>query len=190
MKSCTGWLFVVPVAAMMDLAIACGARSELATTLVGGDVADASLSDASPPDAASAEMVRHVSVGDAYACAIRSDETLACWGTDAYALAGSPAPGSFVALGAGEQHACGVRIDGTVACWGDDSEGQSSPPPGPFAEVGAGYDYACGRRPDGTVVCWGGLTAFPSPDADFECLVKPLRFEVLVDTLRRAVALR
>ncbi|HEY5089259.1 MAG TPA: response regulator [Polyangia bacterium] len=35
-----------------------------------------------------------------------------------------------------------------------------------------------------------GLTAFPSPEADFECLVKPLRFEVLVDTLRRAVALR
>jgi CheY-like chemotaxis protein len=33
-----------------------------------------------------------------------------------------------------------------------------------------------------------GLTAFPSPDADFECLVKPLRFELLIDKLRSAVA--
>jgi CheY-like chemotaxis protein len=35
-----------------------------------------------------------------------------------------------------------------------------------------------------------GLTAFPSPDADFECLTKPLRFEVLVEKLRSAVAAR
>jgi CheY-like chemotaxis protein len=35
-----------------------------------------------------------------------------------------------------------------------------------------------------------GLTAFPSPDVDFECLTKPLRFEVLVDKLRRAIAAR
>jgi CheY-like chemotaxis protein len=33
-----------------------------------------------------------------------------------------------------------------------------------------------------------GLTAFPSPDADFECLTKPLRFEVLVEKLRSVVA--
>jgi CheY-like chemotaxis protein len=32
-----------------------------------------------------------------------------------------------------------------------------------------------------------GLTAFPSPNADFECLTKPVRFEVLVEKLRRAV---
>jgi CheY-like chemotaxis protein len=31
-----------------------------------------------------------------------------------------------------------------------------------------------------------GLTAFPSPDADFECLTKPVRFETLVARLRRA----
>jgi CheY-like chemotaxis protein len=31
-----------------------------------------------------------------------------------------------------------------------------------------------------------GLTAFPPPDADFECLRKPVRFETLVERLRRA----
>jgi CheY-like chemotaxis protein len=31
-----------------------------------------------------------------------------------------------------------------------------------------------------------GLTAFPSPEADFECLRKPVRFAVLVERLRRA----
>lgn len=30
-----------------------------------------------------------------------------------------------------------------------------------------------------------GLTAFPPPDADFECLTKPIRFELLVDRIRR-----
>jgi CheY-like chemotaxis protein len=33
-----------------------------------------------------------------------------------------------------------------------------------------------------------GLTAVPSPNVDFEYLTKPLKFEVLVDKLRRAVA--
>ena len=32
-----------------------------------------------------------------------------------------------------------------------------------------------------------GLTAFPSPNADFECLTKPVRFATLVERLRRAV---
>jgi CheY-like chemotaxis protein len=35
-----------------------------------------------------------------------------------------------------------------------------------------------------------GLTAYPSPNMDFECLAKPLKFEVLVETLRRVVATR
>jgi CheY-like chemotaxis protein len=30
-----------------------------------------------------------------------------------------------------------------------------------------------------------GLTAFPPSDADFECLLKPVRFELLVDRIRR-----
>jgi CheY-like chemotaxis protein len=30
-----------------------------------------------------------------------------------------------------------------------------------------------------------GLTAFPRPEADFECLTKPVRFEILVDRIRR-----
>lgn len=30
-----------------------------------------------------------------------------------------------------------------------------------------------------------GVTAFPSPDADFECLTKPIRFELLLEKLRR-----
>jgi len=32
-----------------------------------------------------------------------------------------------------------------------------------------------------------GLSAVPSPDADFEVLKKPLRFALLVETLRKAV---
>lgn len=30
-----------------------------------------------------------------------------------------------------------------------------------------------------------GLTAYPTPAADFECLTKPARFEILVEKLRR-----
>jgi CheY-like chemotaxis protein len=41
------------------------------------------------------------------------------------------------------------------------------------------------KHPDLADIPVVGLTAFPPADADFECLIKPVRFEILVDRIRR-----
>ena len=57
-----------------------------------------------------------VSAGDAHTCGLRSDGSVACWGSDEIGQATPPA-GSFVSVSAGDYHTCGVRSDGSVACW-------------------------------------------------------------------------
>ena len=58
---------------------------------------------------------------------MRSDGSVACWGSDENGQATPPA-GSFVSVSAGNLHTCGVRSDGSVACWGSDENGQATPP--------------------------------------------------------------
>ena len=57
------------------------------------------------------------SVSDDYACAIRDDQTVACWGSDGPVQAGVP-DGRFTAVSANVYHSCGLRVDQTIACWG------------------------------------------------------------------------
>jgi hypothetical protein len=92
-----------------------------------------------------------------YACGVRADGTIACWGDDSVGQATPPA-GTFTAVSAGSSAACGLKTDGTIACWGDNSYGEASPPAGKFTSLSAGGNYACGIRADGTLACWGGDT--------------------------------
>jgi hypothetical protein len=77
-----------------------------------------------------------VTAGAAHTCALRTDNTVECWGVDS----GDPfldalfdsgqqhAPsGYFDHIDAGQYHNCGVRPDGSVTWWGDDGSEQSSP---------------------------------------------------------------
>src|SRR5262245_30938895 len=90
-----------------------------------------------------------ISAGGAYSCGVRTDGTLACWGT---ALQQSPPPvGTLTQVSAGLTHACGLRTDGTAACWGDNTSGQASPPGGSFTQVTAGTFHSCGIRTNGTL---------------------------------------
>jgi alpha-tubulin suppressor-like RCC1 family protein len=123
-----------------------------------------------------------LSVGDAHACALREDRTLACWGkggpdapTDGSDESmGSwgqaiPPPGEFVFVAAGAVHSCALRADGEAVCWGAgkssgdcqvsfDACGMSLPPPGPFVEIAAGLTNTCALRADRSVTCWGSNT--------------------------------
>jgi alpha-tubulin suppressor-like RCC1 family protein len=114
-----------------------------------------------------------MTVGGLHACGIRSDGTVACWGTgttNAGALhrGQANAPGGvFTELGAGGFHTCGLKADGTVECWGagatsDPSTGldygQAIPPVGIFTQLSAGGYHTCGLKPDSTVECWGAGT--------------------------------
>lgn len=106
-----------------------------------------------------------VSAGDFHTCALRTDGTLACWGShDSNGRLESPPTGTFTHVSAAHAHTCGLRADGTVACWGDDYAGQASPPTGRFIQVSAGGDHTCGVRVNGTVACWGSNSSGrPSP---------------------------
>lgn len=87
----------------------------------------APLGDSAPLTAASgAPGGGQVSAGGAYACAIRWNGTLACWGADADGLSRPPA-GTFAEVSAGRLHACGVRTGGHVAGWGVNDHGKSTP---------------------------------------------------------------
>ncbi|WP_419916854.1 RCC1 domain-containing protein [Candidatus Poriferisodalis sp.] len=95
-----------------------------------------------------------LSSGFEHSCALRSDGTAVCWGSNVEGKA-SPPEGTFTAVSAGGHHTCALRSDGTVACWGSDEFGQSSPPEGTFTAVSVGGQHTCGLRSDGTVACWG-----------------------------------
>jgi hypothetical protein len=50
----------------------------------------------------------------AFACAIRVNRTLACWGD----MPGPTPPGRFKQVSVGQYGACAVRADGRMMCWG------------------------------------------------------------------------
>lgn len=95
-----------------------------------------------------------ITAGPTFACAIRSEGTLACWGPT---LPKTPA-GTFdsvTAGGQGEVNAC--ALSGTkVTCWGSNSNGQSGERTTAYKAVAAGGVFSCGiRSSDSKVECWG-----------------------------------
>jgi len=97
-----------------------------------------------------------VSAGNGVTCAIKSDDTLACWGWDGYGLVSDVPAGTFTAVSAGGWHACAIRTDGTLACWGFDDDGQvSDAPSGTYTAVEAGGWHNCAIATGGTLACWG-----------------------------------
>ena len=98
---------------------------------------------------------RQVSVGQGFACGLRRDETIACWGDNDYSKA-MPPPGQFALVSAGEQHACALDIAGYAQCWGRDQEGRATPPAGiGFTAIAAGGSHSCGLTIAGGLQCWG-----------------------------------
>jgi hypothetical protein len=92
-------------------------------------------------------------------CALRTDQTIACWGANDFGLA-TPPTGTFTQVDVGIGSARAVRTDQTVACWGQNSAGETIPPAGAFTRVAVGVGAACGVRADSTLTCWGsGITA-------------------------------
>jgi hypothetical protein len=82
-------------------------------------------------------------------CAIRTDDTLACWGS----AAGAPS-GTFKRVVGGEDTFCALATDGTIACWGGDASGVRLPRRGPFVTGARGNAGHCGIRPSGTLDCF------------------------------------
>ena len=62
-----------------------------------------------------------------HTCAIRTDDTIACWGLDFFGATNAPA-GTYKAVTAGAFHTCAIRTDDTITCWGDNEYGQTDAP--------------------------------------------------------------
>jgi alpha-tubulin suppressor-like RCC1 family protein len=122
---------------------------------------------------------RSITAGLVHSCAIRTDNTIACWGyngfgalgdtsffiTDAPQVVTIPTSRSFSEVAAGQNHSC-ARAETDVWCWGANEHGQvgkgsTSRMEFPFAITGswrsiaAGGNHTCGVRSDHTLACWG-----------------------------------
>ena len=97
-----------------------------------------------------------------HSCAVRTDDTITCWGDNRYGQADAPG-GTFSAVSAGwgevlefnVPRSCGLRTDATITCWGDNDNGHTDAPGGTFSAVSAGSHHSCGLRTDATITCWG-----------------------------------
>lgn len=144
---------------------------------------------ATPPDPPAPTGWTAVTTAAAHTCALRSDATLWCWGSNHPGLLGvaglptGPASVSatprqvagtgWVEVDAGEVHTCGVRADQSLWCWGygdggrlgqGDTFARAEPAqvPGGWLDVGVGQADTCAVRADHTLWCWGTNT-----DQDF-----------------------
>jgi hypothetical protein len=68
---------------------------------------------------------------DRYACGVRGDGELRCWGVedgeDAVDRRVAP-PGRYTVVDVGPRHACAVTTAGGVRCWGNGGNGELAPP--------------------------------------------------------------
>lgn len=125
---------------------------------------------------------KQVSASDGgHVCAIRSNDSLWCWGENIFGEVGDGTTtdrttpvavsggGTWKSVSAGGWYTCGLKTDDTAWCWGADNFGQlgngvSGSTTTPMAVSGGGtwkaltagaYATTCGLRPDNTGFCWG-----------------------------------
>jgi len=147
----------------------------LLTTAVFGLPAQAS--------AATAKTAKQISAAEAHACALISDGTVSCWGSNYFGQLGNgttddsnrPVPVSGVSgatrVAVGGDFSCALLKTGLVKCWGSNEFNQLGSPSGvnkslstrPIqvekltlaTDISAGYNHACALLKNGSIVCWG-----------------------------------
>jgi hypothetical protein len=100
-----------------------------------------------------------VALADAFACALRDDHSVLCWGTDAPTV--TPPPGrTITTLAASRSTACAILDDGGITCWSIPSSATSTVatalavPPGRRArQISMSRWQTCALLDDGTVFC-------------------------------------
>ena len=109
-------------------------------------------------DSTTAVATRYSAIAaGSYACGLRKDGTLSCWGGTA-----EEPSGRFASVSVGTNHMCALGVDGDVSCWGGKDFRRASAPTGSFTSISAGGSERCGVRESGTIACWGRIAEAPS----------------------------
>ncbi len=160
----------------------------------GDAVAEACL----PFDGGACRHIEQVVAGTNHTCALLSDGTVRCWGSNFAAQLGQPdrvlrvtpveVPGltDVVQLAAGGTFTCGRKKDDTLVCWGNISNFDGTASPGAIRPVAGLSDakslsargnHICALRSDQTVWCWGSNSAGecgqPGPDCSLASAARP-----------------
>lgn len=116
------------------------------------------------PAALSAGGVQSVHTSATWACAVKADSSVSCWGvnrsdqdTPFVALSALGPVKSFHRPNAG-YHACVIKLDDTLLCSGYDSALQVSGQPsdlGAVKQVALGNEHTCAITASGQGKCWG-----------------------------------
>lgn len=103
---------------------------------------------------ASANPAVKVSVGFDFACALKPNGRVICWGNRSSGRGNIP-PGKYKAIDAGGHHICAIRTDSTVVCWGPAIGTETAAPGGKFKWISVSYRLSCGLKLNGKAKCWG-----------------------------------
>ena len=112
--------------------------------------------------------VKSITAGLVHTCAVLSDNTIKCWGNNAYGLLGDGTARNIDILSAGDTHTCAIADGGSLQCWGNNQYGQLgdgtlNPSTAPRNVIGlssgvtavtAGYEHTCAVV-NGSLKCWG-----------------------------------
>jgi alpha-tubulin suppressor-like RCC1 family protein len=127
----------------------------------------------------STDPTLRIALGVDYACLIRADGQLFCWGSNRFGQLGDgsvkrrhmpvrvPIPGGVRDVSLNLRYTCAVTLAGRVACWGSrfnmETEAVAAEDTVPHfiagvdnaRRVAVGDWHACALRADGQVICWG-----------------------------------
>lgn len=118
-----------------------------------------------------------MAAGFRHTCAIRTDDSLYCWGANGGGQLGDGTTTQrdatrigadhWLRVALGDTHTCGIRDNGSLWCWGSNQYGQlgtgdgaahhtpTQVSTGPWEQVVAGWISTCAIRTDGSLWCWG-----------------------------------
>ena len=148
---------------------------------IQNDLDNGSISTATPFTVPTISNATQVAGGDEHTCALKSDNTVVCWGWNIYGQLGDNnvmvAPGIVGVVGLGGaaeissfgDYTCARTQSQTVYCWGMGYNGRLgngstlTPQPLPVqvlnvitaTKLYTGPDHACVLRSDNTLACWG-----------------------------------
>ena len=122
-----------------------------------------------PPTAAPTYTA--ITAGASHSCALRTDNTITCWGSNGLGQADAP-DGQYTAITTGYGHSCALGTDNTITCWGWNSSGQADAPDGQYTAITAGGEHSCALGTDNTITCWGdnGLGQADAPDGQYTAI--------------------